>query len=484
MVLTYDSLITSPGLSEKGTVLSLTLSPAQSYTPGRRWTMPRNPSSRGRVHIVLIPGFAGFDALGQLEYYAGVTPQFQLWRKSGDNSRADVALHYFDNFPTAAVRTRAARLRNYLATRLARGEFVRGDSIALVGHSTGGLDIRCLLWELNKSPQQAFPVDGAVDPEHMVTPEDILKLVKRVVFLSVPQWGTNVADWVRSYKLGRQMVVENLRAGFAGSQMPIVDTLEEWIWNYASKTTRMGMVDAVRDVVSESETGSSRNPTVVATAQEAASEVELWLRHIATDFHAIDDLAVQGDAQSPARFGKKQRQEEEEIWKKAGIVTRSYATLGERPFRFKAGEAAPRWDLLNPLTYPETTPRTNPSPNTDVIYRIGYRACAGGPFAYRNGHTAPTAKPFFPAGQRPRNIEVWDNDGIVNTASMFWPNGKDTLLVHCDHLDIVGHYHDVRSADKDSRRRFQAYDLLKSDSGFNAAGFARVWNDVFDFCIS
>jgi hypothetical protein len=134
------------------------------------------------------------------------------------------------------------------------------------------------------------------------------------------------------------------------------------------------------------------------------------------------------------------------------------------------------------LTYPETTLRTSPSPDTDIIYRIGYRACAGGPLTYHNGHSAPTAKPFFPAGQRSRDIEIWDNDGIVNTASMFWPNGKDTLLVHCDHLDIVGHYHDVRSADKDSPRRFQAYDLLKSDSGFNPAGFARVWNDVFDFC--
>ena len=91
--------------------------------------MPRNPSARGRVHIVLIPGFVGFDALGQLEYYAGVTPQYQLWKKSRGNNHGAIALHYFDNFPTAAVRTRAARLRNYLATRFARGEFVPGDSI-------------------------------------------------------------------------------------------------------------------------------------------------------------------------------------------------------------------------------------------------------------------------------------------------------------------------------------------------------------------
>ena len=64
-----------------------------------------------RFHTVLIPGFGGFDALGQVEYYAGITPLFQEW-KAG---RADVVLHYFDNFPSAAVVTRGTRLRRYLA---------------------------------------------------------------------------------------------------------------------------------------------------------------------------------------------------------------------------------------------------------------------------------------------------------------------------------------------------------------------------------
>ncbi len=100
----------------------------------------------GRLHIVLVPGFAGFDALGQLEYFAGVTGQFQAWQQGAREVRA--VLHYFDNFPTAAVITRAGRLRNYLAKRIARREFQPGDSLALVGHSTGGLDIRWLLWEL------------------------------------------------------------------------------------------------------------------------------------------------------------------------------------------------------------------------------------------------------------------------------------------------------------------------------------------------
>src|SRR5271165_4714334 len=123
--------------------------------------MVRSSSASHRVHIVLVPGFAGFDALGQLEYYAGVTPQFRSWKELG---RDDVVLHYFDNFPTAAVVTRATRLRNYLAKRVARGEFLPGDSLALVGHSTGGLDIRRLICDLvaevKKSADARFSVDG------------------------------------------------------------------------------------------------------------------------------------------------------------------------------------------------------------------------------------------------------------------------------------------------------------------------------------
>jgi len=51
-----------------------------------------DPSTK-RFHVVLVPGFAGFDALGQLEYYGGITPLFQAWRAENQ------VLHYFDNFP-------------------------------------------------------------------------------------------------------------------------------------------------------------------------------------------------------------------------------------------------------------------------------------------------------------------------------------------------------------------------------------------------
>lgn len=443
--------------------------------------MGTNLSPRSRVHVILIPGFLGFDVLGQLEYYAGVTHQFSVWKPPGGQRRKQAALHYFDNFPTAAVATRATRLRGYLAKRIARREFLPGDSLALVGHSTGGLDIRCLLWELSRSPGEKIPVDGTT-----VKARDILDAIRRVVFLSVPQWGTNIANWVRDYALGRALIVAEMRASVAASQVPLAEKILELMASFAA-ATRVDFVYPLRDALDEAEARPCQDPTRTALAQEAASEIALWLRHIATDFRAIDDLSSQPaeskDA-SPAHFNFRKRSQEIANWKKFGIETRSYATIGARPFCFKEGYPAPPWGLVNLSTYPEFTPEAEQNSDTDIAYRICYRACAGGPFRYPNPNNVPKPQPFVATTRPPRPIELWDNDGIVNTASMLWPDGDKTLLVESDHMDIVGHFRLVPEPRDGSMRRYRAYDLLKSGSRFHPAAFQKVWNDVFDFCTS
>jgi len=77
-------------------------------------------------------------------------------------------------------------------------------------------------------------------------------------------------------------------------------------------------------------------------------------------------------------------------------------------------------------------------------------------------------------------LEIWDNDGIVNTAAMLWPDGLDTRLVRADHGDIIGHYRLVQAIG--GAREYHTYDLLRSDSGFTDAQFSAVWQDVFSFC--
>jgi triacylglycerol lipase len=459
----------------------------------------------GRVHLVLVPGFAGFDALGQLEYYAGVTPLFRTWQGTRPGAARRAVLHYFDNLPTAGVATRAARLQRYLATRFARGELAPGDTLGLVGHSTGGLDIRRAVLELEADSRrgQRIAVDGAAGASVTVDPADLLALLRRVVFLSVPQRGTNLADWVQAYRTQREVLVTELRASVLAAQVAVIDRAQAWVAARAARTSDADLLLAVQDALAEIDERAlrpgERTPAAVAAAQQAFSELSLWLRHIATDFSAIDDLAVSAPPQrpspardaspprraSPAQVDPGERAAELELWARLGVQTRSYATVGPRPFAFEPGAAAPRWSLLKPTTYPALTPQTPDARGMDFVYRACYRACAGGPFAPDGGGAQAVATSL--GTRQARAIEVWDNDGIVNTASMLWPDGDRTLLVEGDHGDIIGHHRLVR-ATQPSPRAYHTYDLLRSAPKVEAerfsATFEQVWRGVFEFAAS
>ncbi len=426
----------------------------------------RRPTKR--FHVVLIPGFAGFDALGQLEYYGGITPLFQKW-----GTRNQV-LHYFDNLPTAAVVTRATRLGIYLARRIARGDISIGDDVTLVGHSTGGLDIRWLLWDLHHR-KQPIAVDGGAK----VNPVTILNHVKRAVFLSVPHWGTNIADWVRAHGVGRRAIVEELRAAFAGSQLLLVDRIESSITGGAACLTGAEFFRAVQDALSEANEHIGKpGPVRMAEAQEADSQLALYLRHMASDFRGIDDLTScppRGKPMSPAHFDVQDRKKE--LKQLQGIEFRSYVTLGRRPFRFDPGLPAPDWELAKPWTYPEVAKDAALSTGTDIAYRTCYRACAGGPFQQPALGAKVTTRW---SGAPQHSIEIWDNDGIVNTMSMLWPKDEN-VLVPGDHMDIVGQYKLIE-AERGGGRKYRAYDLLKSESGFSGKIFTDVWKEIFAFC--
>ncbi len=436
-------------------------------------------TASNRYHIVLVPGFGGFDALGQVEYYAGVTSLFRQWRDHNP-----VVLHYFDNLPTAAVKTRATRLRAYLAKRMVRGEILDTDKVVLVGHSTGGLDVRQLIWDLHSSEVGSPAIDGGPP----VANGQIRDRLDGVVFLSAPHWGTNVADWAHSHPLLRAAAIVKLRAAAAGSQLYLLDQIESLITTGTALFTDAELILALRDALTEANQHYGKaGPSRTADAEEAASEFALYLRLMSSDFHVINDLTSQPhdpEQRSPAHFDDEERKREFDLWDSPPIRTLSYATVGGRPFRFHSGCPAPVWELANPCSYPEIAKDLQLSAGTDLSYRLVYRACAGGPFRWpalagkvtRVMDTAP-----------PEPIELWDNDGIVNTASMLWPKGK-TVLVLADHLDIIGHYKLVKVAglkrargNYEPARIYQAYDALQSVPRFTGKMFEDIWTEIFDF---
>ena len=64
---------------------------------------------------------------------------------------------------------------------------------------------------------------------------------------------------------------------------------------------------------------------------------------------------------------------------------------------------------------------------------------------------------------------------------MLWPTGEN-VLVASDHMDIAGQYQPLKAI-SGSGRTYQAYDLLKSDSGFDHDIFKEVWTEIFEFCM-
>ncbi|MEY4515534.1 MAG: hypothetical protein RLZZ450_7656 [Pseudomonadota bacterium] len=455
-------------------------------------------------HIVLVPGFGGFDALGQLEYYTGTTEQFYEWRHPEQRAQAEdrphaaplearqgATLHYFANSPTAGVATRAALLKQFLAKKLARNEIQEGDRVALVGHSTGGLDIRQLLLSLDR---EAAPskVDGSQKTQRSVPGQRLLDHIDRVVFMSVPQRGTNIADWFDHYELPTHLAIrvarsiiknEHLPSDTPPVLLPIVRLLASAVRKATGPISDVS--HAVLDVQREIEIKDDDSALSKEYARQARSDVGLFFDDIDGDFLAIKDLAARAESHDPPRLVDAGFEMERALWTREGIETLSFATVAKCPFdtaRMKdSRKIASLLRVVRAILHRSQT--------TDPIFRLVYALCAEGPFLDKFSTLPAPLSAIELATGSPRSVHAWDNDGIANTASMLWPGGKNTLLVDGDHGDIIGHF-ELQKAPAPSEpglrqgRVYSSYDFFASDSSFAQKDFAAVWQRVFDFCVS
>lgn len=449
-----------------------------------------------RRHVVLVPGFVGFAALGRAPYYAGVTERFGHWLGRGSREgRGDheAVLHVFYGWPAAPLAVRAARFCLWLATRIARGEIGRRDRVCLVGHSTGGLDIRRVVVDLTADTERTFEVDGV-----RLSAARLLATIDSLVFLSVPHFGTNFSEFVlqlspalRAWIAQAAQAVWLNRSALAAARRLLLPSWADSPSHYLL---------AALDALTETETQDVLGEAQVARAQLAGS-----LEHIAKDLASVRDLGCallseevdpwspSGASASPARFSHQHRRCEIETWRDLGLHTRSYATWVPP----ELVEADP-----DALRFVDAVYKAAGTPSLHASARVGRAALAlrmyGSPqllfdlcFSACADPRGPFPRPPDPVPLRRLNgrlappLRVGDNDGVVNTLSMLWPFDESDpgrhshVLVEADHADIIGHY----ALQPSSRpgRRYRTYDLLQSPVEFDHHTFSRVWLDLFDF---
>jgi hypothetical protein len=325
-----------------------------------------------------------------------------------------------------------------------------------------------------------------------VPARSLLRQIERLVFLSVPQRGTNIADWFDHYDVPTRLAIrvvrsivknEHLPSDAPAVLLPVVRLLAAAIRKATGPIS--DVTHAVLDVQRELETKEGDSALSKEYARQARADVGLFFDDVDGDFLAIKDLAARSESRDPPRLVDAGFEMERALWTREGIETLSFATLAKCPFdvaRMKdSRKLASLLRVVRAILHRSQT--------TDPIFRLVYALCAEGPFLDKFATLPAELSATDLATGAARTVKAWDNDGIANTASMLWPAGKSTLLVDGDHGDIIGHFELQKApapSEPDLRpgRVYSSYDFFASDSAFGPRQFAAVWHRVFDFCVS
>lgn len=394
-----------------------------------------------RNHLVLVPGFGGFDALGSLRYYHGVTDVLR-----GEGMPGELAVHYFPNLPTASVQTRARELHRWLAELWERRIFLEGDKLHLIGHSTGGLDIRQLLIDWRQLEHEE---PGRGPPA--------LRLLSSVQFLSTPHRGTALATHLSRTWMRRKACQSALYVSYQVLRL-LGERGSSWLGSVGQvlmpRSQTADWIDAIFDTL----LGCHAATSSLEQAHARGSYFTLlrWVLDMGSDFHAITDLDAcmppPGSPASPAHEEKRERDEDVAFLRSRRIDVRSYVTVAQPP--------EPGWVpfSLYSLTHGLTAYKPPERFSECSVRQLREPRCK-------------------------RSLKPSDNDGFVNSVSQVWPNPEDSVLVDGDHADVIGHYRSPPTRRDGDLFSWRQYDLLGSPTDFGEEDFLELWQRVANFAL-
>lgn len=367
--------------------------------------------------IYFVPGMFGFGNLAGYDYFHHVRRALeQRFRDSG----VDVVTEVVPTPPTSSLRHRA----RILAKAVRRTASEEGGPIHLVGHSTGGLDIRLVL-----SPS----ADLQSDAERLRW----RPWVKSVVSLNAPHHGTPLAGYFAT--------VAGTRVLYALSLLTVVSlTVGEPSLAVFSKL--LAAVGGVEQLLGGDVRIISGVTDLVLrfVDREGRGEISDFLGKIRTDQGAIVQIMPEAmdlfnaavEDNPKVRYG-------------------SVATAAPPPqaMRFARKVRSPYAAL------------------TAAMYTTLYQFTSQRPKMYPYATLSPEQAELFAKHVR---SEVSDkcNDGVVPTLSQVWGE-----LIWCgdgDHLDVLGHF-------QDDQEPTQHVDWMTSGAHFTRQRFDSAMDAIAKF---
>ena len=370
----------------------------------------------GRTHhVYLVPGFLGFANLGQITYFGHVR---RILATRLAELGLDARIHLVRTHPTASLPTRAARVAETIAATARRGD----GPLHLIGHSSGGLDVRLLT-----APEVALP-----------TPLDVERLaarVRTVVTLSTPHHGTPLGSFFTTLRGQQLLQILSLLTMYMlhFGHLPLAGLL--WM---GSLFVRLDDHVANSELLDEifgrllGDFTAGRRRAVRAMLRDVVRDQALMLQLTPEAMEVFNAAVLRRPG---VRYGAV-------VALAARPGLRSTMAVGLDP----AGQVTHAvYGALYQLIVATPPRRSTPlAPELARVLRHAYGA-------------TPSATA---------------NDGIVPTRSQAWGHVFHAAIA--DHLDVLGHFRDPSQAPPH-------VDWLVSGSGFDRRRFEALWGAVARF---
>jgi triacylglycerol lipase len=332
-------------------------------------------------HLILVPGFFGFGALGKVNYFAGVSDAL-----AADFARRELTVDIVEvpTLPTASIRHRAARVLETLV------EVARKDDAPLhvIAHSTGGLDARLAI-----APTASLPTSVTFKAYDRI---------RSLATVSTPHFGTPLASFfssamgypflriisslsISALKRGRLPLGAAIRLG------GVVSRLDDWVGLRGTFADEL-YADLLEDF------NEDRRKELITFLEGVSNDQSLVFQLTPAGCDLLNACTADPEG---VRYGS--------------VVTRAEPPA---PSRFIGYGANPYAQYLYGLYA--------------ILHRV---AGSGGGRFYPEPVAAQRAPLERAFGKVPSRR---DSDGIVPTLSQVW--GEVIHAAAADHLDVVGHF--------------------------------------------